>query len=186
VLSPKAEWLPSSNSGNFKVILEQGNLAKFKVTTRRQIPKRYRLEALLGIMDPSWSDIKKILRRHEDMAENSRVSYNQIDSKVNKVDSKVIDHEQITLTLLQRVQVLEQERRGSRIKTRFWSGALTQRVEALEQECYQQSAVTLPQHSNSGSNLQQKTEQPSEDQKLRHRETDIAPMEIEDREPNQG
>lgn len=45
------------------------------------------------------------------MADGNRVSYTQIDSKVKKVDNKVIGHEQIFLTLLQRVEVLEQERK---------------------------------------------------------------------------
>jgi hypothetical protein len=61
-------------------------------------------------MDPSWSDIKRILRRHEDMAEGSRLSYIQVDNKVNQVDTKVNGHEQIILELLQRVEDLEQER----------------------------------------------------------------------------
>lgn len=46
------------------------------------------------IMDPSWSNIKHILRRHEDMAEGSRVNFNQVISKVSSI-------EQLIMTLLQ-------------------------------------------------------------------------------------
>lgn len=45
-------------------------------------------------MDPSWSDIKRILRRHKDMAEGSRVNFNQVISKVSGI-------EQLIMTLLQ-------------------------------------------------------------------------------------
>jgi hypothetical protein len=61
-------------------------------------------------MDPSCSDIKRILRRHEDMAEGSILSYIQVDSKVNQVDIKVNGHEQIILVLLQQVEDLEQDK----------------------------------------------------------------------------
>jgi hypothetical protein len=60
-------------------------------------------------MDPSWFDIKRILRRHEDMAKRSRLSYTQVDNKVNQVDNKVNGHEEIILVLLPRVEDLEQE-----------------------------------------------------------------------------
>jgi hypothetical protein len=86
------------NRGNFWVII-----------IRWQILERSRLEALLTTMDPSWFDIKRILRRHEDMAERSRLSYTQVDNKVNQVDNKVNGHEQIILVLLHRVEDLEQE-----------------------------------------------------------------------------
>ena len=60
-------------------------------------------------MDPSWFDIKRILRRHEDMAERNRLSYTQVDNKVNQVDNKVNGHEQIILALRHRVEDLEKE-----------------------------------------------------------------------------
>jgi hypothetical protein len=60
-------------------------------------------------MDPSWFDIKRILRRHADMAEGSRLSYTQVDNKVNQVDNKLNGHEQIILALLHRVEDLEKE-----------------------------------------------------------------------------
>jgi hypothetical protein len=90
-------------------------------------------------MDPSWTDIKTILRRHEDMAEGSRLSYIQVDSKVHQVDTKVNGQEQKIVELLQRVEDLEQERHER--------GDLKQVVrtllESLELECHQLRADVL-------------------------------------------
>jgi hypothetical protein len=47
-------------------------------------------------MDPSWSSIKIILRRHEDMTKRSRLNYAQVDDKVNQVGNKLNGHEQIS------------------------------------------------------------------------------------------
>jgi hypothetical protein len=159
------------NRGNFWVII-----------IRWQILEWYRLEALLTTMDPSWFDIKRILR-HGDMAERSRLSYTQVDNKVNQVDNKLNGHEQIILALLHRVEDLEQEKHETG-EPKQVVGTLVQRVEALECKCHQLSDDSLPQHSNTGSNSQQIAELPSKGQAKTLGDKDIAPMEIEDQELN--
>jgi hypothetical protein len=50
-------------------------------------------------MDPSWMDIKRILRMYKEMVEGSRLSYIQVDSKGTQIDIKVNKQEQIILEL---------------------------------------------------------------------------------------
>jgi hypothetical protein len=52
--------------------------------------------------DPSWSDIRCILCRHEETIEGSGVDLRQVMSKVGTLD-------QIVASLLQRIEFLEQE-----------------------------------------------------------------------------
>jgi hypothetical protein len=54
-------------------------------------------------MDPSWSDIKHILRRHEDMVEGNKLNFSQL-SRI------VANQEQINVSLLQKIEMLEQEK----------------------------------------------------------------------------
>jgi cob(I)alamin adenosyltransferase len=71
----------------------------------------------------------------------------------NQVDNKVSGHEQIIMTLLQRVENLEQERQRTNILEQT-VGMLLQRVDTLEHECQQLRAIAMPQQSNSSSNNQ--------------------------------
>jgi hypothetical protein len=51
-------------------------------------------------MDPSWSDIKCILHRHEETIEGNSVDLRQVTGKVGTLD-------QIVASLLQRIELLE-------------------------------------------------------------------------------
>jgi hypothetical protein len=55
------------------------------------------------IMDPSWSDMKHILRRREEIVEGNRVNFRQVLVKISEI-------EQIVTTLLQCMDNLELER----------------------------------------------------------------------------
>jgi hypothetical protein len=70
------------------------------IIIRCQTPEQSRSMVLLITMDPSWSSIKRILRRHEDMTKRSRLNYAEVDGKVNQVGNKLNGHEQIILALL--------------------------------------------------------------------------------------
>jgi len=82
-------------------------------------------------MDPSWSSIKIILRRHEDMTKRSVLNYAQVDGKVNQVGNKWNGHEQIILAFLHWVEDLEQEQHETS-ELKQVVGTLMQQVEALE------------------------------------------------------
>jgi hypothetical protein len=112
------------------------------------------------------------------MAEGSRLSFNQVDNKVS-------GHEQIIMTLLQRVETLEQERQRTNVLEQT-VGTLLQRVDTLEHECQQLRAIAMPQQSNSGSNNQLATDPQTENPEETQGDREMVPMEIEDHEPNHG
>jgi hypothetical protein len=150
-----AEFLSPFNKDFFSVDIVQRKFTSFKEFFRwwfyykclwgfKNCGCLFSFGTILFAMDPSWCDIKRILHRHEDMAEGSRLSFNQVDNKVN-------GHEQIILALLHRVEILEQERQKKNDLEQT-VGTLMQCVDALEHECQQLRAIVMPQQSNSGSN----------------------------------
>jgi hypothetical protein len=109
------------------------------------------------------------------MAEGSRLNFTQVNSKVS-------DHDHIIMTLLQRIESLEQERqRNSGLEQTVVT--LSQRVDALEHECQQFRALAMPQQSNSGSNNQLNAEPQLENPEETQGYQGMVPMEIEDNEP---
>lgn len=97
-------------------------------------------------MEPSWSEIKRILRRLEDIVEGIRVQFNEISTKLNNL-------EQMVNALLQPIDSLELERqRTSALEQTI--AVLLQRMDSLKQECNQLRAMVMPQQSNSNSNNQ--------------------------------
>jgi hypothetical protein len=136
------------NNVYFKVISKQWNSIHFKEISRWKNLDRclwgfkiqgclFKIRGISLTMDPSWSDIEIILQRHEDMAEGSRLIYNQVDNEVN-------GHEQIILALLHRVETLEQERKTI-VYLEQVVGTLIQHVDDLEHEYQHIRAIFMPQ-----------------------------------------
>lgn len=90
------------------------------------------------------------------MVEGSRLSFNQVDSKVN-------GHKQIILALLHWIEILEQERQNTNDLEQT-VGTLMQHVHALEHECQQLRTIVMPQQSNSSSNDKLAAEPPTQNQ----------------------
>ena len=75
-------------------------------------------------MDPSWSEIKFILCRHEDIVEGIIVQFREISTKVNNL-------EQVVNALLQRNDSLELERKHTN-SLKQTVAVLLQRMDILE------------------------------------------------------
>jgi D-hexose-6-phosphate mutarotase len=80
-------------------------------------------------MDPSWSEIKKIMRRHEDIFEGSWMQIMDYAIKFNNVD-------QMINALFQRTDSLEKESQQITSLDHTIT-MLLQRIDSLEHECNQ-------------------------------------------------
>jgi hypothetical protein len=79
-------------------------------------------------MDPSWSDIKRILHKHEDMAEGSRLNFSQL-------SRTIVNQKRINVSLLKKIKKLEQEKVQERQRNSDLEQIvrnLSQRVDVLE------------------------------------------------------
>jgi hypothetical protein len=162
-------------------------------------------------MDPSWSEIKHILRRHEDIFEGSIIQIGEFATKFNNIEQMVNSLFHVTKTLeqerqricalkkmveilLQRMYTMEHECNHSRVREEERQRInelehivvrLFQCMDTLEQRCNQLRERAIPSHSNSRSNNQIIRNSRAGQSSKNQEGWEAKPMETEDNAPSQ-